>query len=273
MQSKFSHIPTASFAKMCGTTKRTLFFYEEIGLFSPIGRDENDYRYYSQEQYETFECISALREMGMPLEEIRTYIQNRNPEALKELLTQQEKIVADTISNMKRIETMIRTKMELLEINAHVPYDEVQFMEIPAGYLFLSGPLNSSDPEKAATVLYGHLSECSRLKINSGHPYGAMLEADSVTGGRYREFAYYFTKMVEPFPTVALFEKPAGIYATLYMKGDYHDSTDAFQKLIRAVNKNNYSIRGYSYKEGIIDEIAEKDFNRYVNKISIHVTR
>ena len=40
-------INTGAFAKLCGTNKRTLIHYEEIGLFSPVKTDARGYRYYS----------------------------------------------------------------------------------------------------------------------------------------------------------------------------------------------------------------------------------
>ena len=58
------------FAALVGTTKETLFHYDEIGLFVPKRRGTNGYRYYAMDQIETFDVIGMLRELGMPLAEI-----------------------------------------------------------------------------------------------------------------------------------------------------------------------------------------------------------
>ena len=47
-------IKTGDFAKLCGTNKRTLFHYDEIGLFSPAYTDEKGYRFYSETQCDVF---------------------------------------------------------------------------------------------------------------------------------------------------------------------------------------------------------------------------
>ena len=60
-------IKTGEFAKLCGTNKRTLFHYDEIGLFSPAYTDEKGYRYYSENQCDVFFTITCLKELGMPL--------------------------------------------------------------------------------------------------------------------------------------------------------------------------------------------------------------
>ena len=60
-------IKTGEFAALCGTNKRTLFHYDEIGLFSPALTDEKGYRYYSENQCDVFFTITCLKELGMPL--------------------------------------------------------------------------------------------------------------------------------------------------------------------------------------------------------------
>ena len=84
-----SRLRAADFARICGTNKRTLHHYDQIGLFAPALRGENGYRYYSQEQYDVFMVIAALKELGMPLLDIKAYLDRRDPERLSALLVQQ----------------------------------------------------------------------------------------------------------------------------------------------------------------------------------------
>ena len=41
---------TGQFAKMHHLNKRTLHYYDEIGLFSPVKKGDNEYRYYTYMQ-------------------------------------------------------------------------------------------------------------------------------------------------------------------------------------------------------------------------------
>lgn len=65
-----------------GVSKHTLFHYDDIGLFSPEYVAENGYRMYSRYQLETLETILMLRDLGMPLKEIRQFLQVRSPKEL-----------------------------------------------------------------------------------------------------------------------------------------------------------------------------------------------
>ena len=90
---KQEYLSAGRFAALVGTTKETLFHYDEIGLFVPKRRGTNGYRYYAMDQMETFDVIGMLRELGMPLAEIRNYLEQRSPEKFGVLLEQEEKVV------------------------------------------------------------------------------------------------------------------------------------------------------------------------------------
>lgn len=84
-------INTSKFAKLCNTNKRTLIHYDEIGLFRPAFTDERGYRYYSENQCDVFFTITCLKDLGMPLKEIKLYVNNKNPKDLTALLLEQQK--------------------------------------------------------------------------------------------------------------------------------------------------------------------------------------
>lgn len=84
------YFTTGEFAKLFNVSKSTLFYYDEVGVFSPIIREENDYRFYAVEQIEVFEVIVTLKELGMSLKDIKEYMENRTQKILS-LLWKKEK--------------------------------------------------------------------------------------------------------------------------------------------------------------------------------------
>lgn len=73
MKSSFAKLTTAQFAKLHRLNKRTLHYYDEIGLFSPIEKGENQYRYYDVMQSVELEQILMMKELHMQIEEIKEY--------------------------------------------------------------------------------------------------------------------------------------------------------------------------------------------------------
>ena len=104
-------IKTGDFAKLCGTNKRTLIHYDEIGIFHPAYTDEKGYRYYSESQFDIFFTITWLRELGMPLKEIGAFLDHRTPDLLKDLLLEQQKEVLREEERLRRIRQVITTKL------------------------------------------------------------------------------------------------------------------------------------------------------------------
>lgn len=83
---KDNYFSTGEFAKLCNVNKKTLFYYDEIGLFKPEIVKENGYRYYSVYQLEVFDIIHTLRDLGVPLKQIKSFIDERNPKSVVKFL-------------------------------------------------------------------------------------------------------------------------------------------------------------------------------------------
>jgi DNA-binding transcriptional MerR regulator len=62
----------SAFARLAGVSAKQLRAYDEIGLFRPVWVDPSSaYRYYSPAQLPELRRVLALRQLGMPLDEIR----------------------------------------------------------------------------------------------------------------------------------------------------------------------------------------------------------
>lgn len=71
-------------AERTGFTKRTLRYYEEMGLIMPAGRSEGNYRLYSEEDVARLRRIRRLKDvLGIPLSSIKRMAEIE--EALDEL--------------------------------------------------------------------------------------------------------------------------------------------------------------------------------------------
>ncbi len=62
-------------AKECGLTKRSIRYYEEIGLISPPERSEGGFRLYSDSHIERLKKIMNVRDvLGFSLQEVQEYM-------------------------------------------------------------------------------------------------------------------------------------------------------------------------------------------------------
>ena len=271
-------IKTGEFAKLCGTNKRTLFHYDEIGLFSPASTDENGYRYYSESQCDVFFTITCLKELGMPLKKIKEYISHQSPSAIEELLEIQQTKVAAELEQLRRIQTVIHTKLSLLhrarELQNVTDLSPV-FLETQEEeqLLILSAPIFSDNHDRIFSALCEHIAQCSHYRLNSGYPYGAMLPLSGLRAQDWETYGYFFTETCqspEKIPSsIKTCIKKAGTYAAIYLRGNYYKSEEAFRKLLAYLDKHRLAPGEFVYKEAVLDELSAKE-EEYLTRISVN---
>lgn len=100
----------AQFAKLHKVNKRTLHYYDNIGLFSPSAKGDNGYRYYDVSQSITFEYIRMLKEMNMSIEEIADYCKNPTADRFLKIADMKEAELDLEIQNLKCTKKILKAK-------------------------------------------------------------------------------------------------------------------------------------------------------------------
>ena len=95
------YLTIAQFAKLHNVNKRTLHYYDKIGLFSPNYKGENNYRYYSNLQSIDFEYIRMFKELNMSIEEIKTYIKNPNSKDFIKIVNEKSREIEEQNHKIK----------------------------------------------------------------------------------------------------------------------------------------------------------------------------
>jgi DNA-binding transcriptional MerR regulator len=71
LKSKELTYTTGEMARLSNNTLRTVRFYEEAGILTPIGRTEGGHRVFKKAELERLMLVSDMREAGFSLEQIR----------------------------------------------------------------------------------------------------------------------------------------------------------------------------------------------------------
>ena len=273
-------ISTSAFAKLCNTNKRTLIHYDEIGLFQPAYTDERGYRYYSESQCDVFFTITCLKDLGMPLKEIKTYIDHRNPEDLTALLLEQQQKVQQELLHLKRIEQVIQTKLELVTEGTGICFQnglsQPFLAEYPEELLITTPHLGTDQHDVIIAALSEHIGYVNTNRLNTGHPYGAVISVSDLQQGNTDQYAYFITKVANlaqlaELPEDKYVRKPKGLYAVIYLQGDYYMADEAFQNLLHFINEQNLKAGEFCYKEAVWDELTVQAEQDYITRISIPI--
>ena len=98
-------------ADLAGVTVRTLHHYDQIGLLSPSGRSTAGYRHYDDTDLERLQQILLYRELGFPLTEIATILDERGADPMTHL-RRQHGLVTSRITRMQLMVAALEREME-----------------------------------------------------------------------------------------------------------------------------------------------------------------
>jgi DNA-binding transcriptional MerR regulator len=100
-------------ATLTGVSVRTLHHYDHIGLVVPSVRTPAGYRGYTDADIERLHLVLVYRSVGLPLDEIRTLLDDETVDVVEHLRRQRELLLQEA----ERLEHTIKAVEELM--NAH----------------------------------------------------------------------------------------------------------------------------------------------------------
>ncbi len=267
----------SEFSKVTGITRKNLIFYDNTGLLTPAATDgRNNYRYYTYHQIDTANVITVLREIGMPLKEIKAYLKGRSPENLIHLLDMQKKLVQDKIRALTQISDMLDTRIDLtrkgLSLNGNIAsiiLDECEAVPV------LLGPQLPEDSNilEGWYYLIDFYEFCRENKVICGLPTGMIIShADLMQGNTERPSRYYYRpKCGYGYPTNAY--RPKGLYIIGQEYAEYAKSSNLYSRLFTYLKETGLEVCGDAYEEYLLDEISTTDPTQYLLQIAIHVRK
>lgn len=289
------HFSTGEFAKLCRTTKDTLFHYDRIGLFKPDFVGENGYRGYSMNQYFLFTIIWILKEAGSSLSDIKKYVGNQEADQLLTLLIDnKQRLEKDRqrITHMLfQLDGVIRATKEGLAIKEMLVEKETgkengkgagstePRIELCEEEWLVATPF-PEEPEKQDEACFilaeeEHLRYCSEGGLGDPLAIGCIKKKETLYAGNWREDYYYSSIsgdcQKESRESERFHLRPAGTYAVLEHCGFYDTLEQSCQKLLAYMKERGYTAAGCAYESDLLNFMSTSDPEDYVIRISIKV--
>jgi DNA-binding transcriptional MerR regulator len=98
-------------ARYAGISVRTLHHYDEIGLLAPGGRTRAGYRRYAERDLERLQQVLYYKELGFPLEEIATILDDPGTDAAAHL-RRQHRLLTRRIDRLREMAASVERAME-----------------------------------------------------------------------------------------------------------------------------------------------------------------
>ncbi|WP_461810879.1 MerR family transcriptional regulator [Faecalimonas sp.] len=259
-------LTTAQFAKLHNVNKRTLHYYDEIGLFSPLAKGENGYRYYDLSQSLDFEYIRMLKELHMSIGEIQQYINHPTPKKFLSIVDAKEFEIDREIKKLIYVKKAIQMKKKQIEITTNLQEKTIEIVDCEEEKLsFLPYDFCDDDIFSAFSYIKNAWGvEQIRMGV------GAMISVEKILDNDFSKYDGIYTGALHSVPTKHIFYRPKGKYISCYHKGEWNTLPNAYQKMISYANKKRLKLTGYAYEMGM-NEFAIAKEEEYITRIMMKV--
>lgn len=114
-----NHILVSELAKTYHISRPTLIYYDKLGLLVPMHDEKTGYRYYSSADVDRLELILALKETGMSLTSIKTFLDSPSHQSNIHLLQLRKIQIQQKIAELKTLESGLEKQIEMIRNKNH----------------------------------------------------------------------------------------------------------------------------------------------------------
>ena len=265
------YLTTGEFAKLCKVNKQTLFYYDQIGLLSPVLKNEKGYRYYSIRQIELYFVIDLLKDLGMSLNDIQQYMQNKSPESFLSLMYQKKIEIVKKRQEIEMKEKIIEAKIALMEEASHLNFHQVILEQLPEATLYLSRNIENITDEEFVEVVSDFINELNVSHLDTGYPIGVITKREQVLKEEFTNYSYLYIEQPNPKEGYPYFKSVKGDFLSGYHIGDDKTIHKTYKRLFSEMDRLNLALGDYVFEEYIYDTVVMNHKEHYVTKIMIQV--
>lgn len=254
MKKKRTRLTTAQFAKLHGVNKRTLHYYDSIGLFSPQEKGENGYRYYDTAQSMEFEYLRMLKELHMSIEEIQEYRKHPSAEAFIEMAQEKERELEEEITKLRHMKAVLKRRKEQIAFCEQLQEQEIRIVSCEEEKLLI---LDWNFWEEEVDSMFSEAKAVWNMEqIRMG--IGDFISLEKVKAGRFSEYDGLYTPAVDKKSKGKSMVKPAGRYLCGYQRGKWERLPEVYEKMLAYAKTHGLELTGYIYEMGLNEFVIQK---------------
>ena len=258
---------TGEFAHLMKVNKRTLHYYNDIGIFRPTYIDDNGYHYYSPLQAIDFDLLQTYRKVGMTLEEIREYTSHPSDERFYNVLRERKGVLDDQMRRLKAEKSLLDRKMSKLELAMKARHGFIEEVDLPRMGILLSENMEEHEWDELEPIA---MDFATKLKDTLGayDNFGSRISLDNIRKKDLDHYNAFYAYADEESKPDAFLEE--GHYLRAYSIGSWDKLEEVYDSILEYAARKGYTPVGYSYEEGLNEMSLEKNED-YVTMILIKV--
>ncbi|MDA2449957.1 MerR family transcriptional regulator [Bacillus cereus] len=263
-------------AKMHNIAESTLRYYDEKGIFHPsIVDPQTNYRYYTIDQFSLLDTIKFLRQLNIPLKEIKKYIDERNPAYALNLLEKQQEMMLKKQREIEYALAKMEHRIHLIKEATKAKVEQMVIKEIPQRKITaIAVAPNTTDD---MFEYYIHSLQKNMRQMDDSLFSGDIGVTVAKKGLMQNEFQAYSSVFIlldyMPFEVQSSDEIKEGMFACVYHHGPYEETDETYKKLMKYIDQEGYEISGDAIEIALIDWSVTEDPEEQVTEIQIPIMK
>lgn len=246
------------FSKLFGLNVQTLRYYDAIGLFRPVFRDEwTGRRYYSFDQVYKLASIRYMRRLGHSLQEIESYFDSLTSDTSLSILKKRSEEINRQVNQLLHTDRVIQRKIQYIEneVSKIQDINEIRIVSFSERKYI---PLGIEDTLYNDDSFY--FFPTIAFYSESGKTFGSLIYSP--------DQAYDETEWAQK-SAAQIRSIPGGKFLSGYHRGSY-------ETVLKTANSMRAAYPGLRFEDrlvnfNIIDQFVEKDRTKYVTNLQIPI--
>ena len=263
-------------SKICNVSKKTLRFYDKIGLISPdVVSEENNYRYYSEDTLLFIPVIKYFKQMGFKLEEMKEYLKANSDRIHEHCFYQKIEELRQQETQLQRTSTSVRDWYSML-----LEADQVIKKNVTDVSIKFVNSITTCYLEQVFSQNY------KPVIINIEWTNYLEKNKQLITGAVNLWFKDYKQKNAGKDTTCRIFQRcitdcsdlpmitvGGDMYVTCYHIGSHESLPETYNKILEWADKHGYKCSGESIERYVTDYWTFRDSEEFVTEVLIKVLR
>ena len=264
------------FAAIHGVTKKTLMWYDEVGLVTPAVIGENGYRYYTYQQSSTLETLRGRWKALM--EEKEELLCQAGGERAKRLiqigcdldsLGAQIRELEERIDHLRTMKKTLVSRHQDMMALLHLDLSEISVVRKEKSCLAVV-PVEQEVPTAADVErVIGAVKRHSLQRLHDA-VYGSMIAVEHLYQGYYDRYEALYVELPRLSARKGLHIRPAGRYLRAFCKGPWENLPGRYEEILAYAGAHGLTLYGWSYETGLNESVIDS-FDEYITQIEIPI--
>lgn len=267
-----TYFSVGEISKLTNVPIQTLRYYDKMGLLKPAYiNEENNYRYYSINQFIKIDLLKQCKVIGLSLKEIEELLRDEiTADSMIKIIAEQRKVLDEKIKELEAVKSYINFLDYRIKESKEVEENEIFIKKnderVVNRYNCKMENVKEIELNLRRVLLEAEKDNCM---LNSEIVFEASLEKLK-TEGRVVYSAimlYKHTKVSEVKDAIL----PKGKYLTMYYDDGYRNNLKYYKKMIDYIADNNIKAVGNFNEFSILSRVNSKEIEKSIIQLEIQI--